>query len=597
MRYAFGSQARSRFVALALLGAVLMACAYFLYSSVDMKRGEVKGFDISGEWEFRNGPVPLGVGADAFPEKVVVPDPLPPRIKSVLAEEFWYRKQFILPEGVDLESKALFIGNIKGWHEVYWNGEFLGGGGELALGIYYLPKSFLQKKKVDLRVKVKRMNHLFPGIVHMENIVVGNLGDVQPRFNRFYFDTGVKPLLSAALKVALFFVFLGLFASVPRNREYFSFALFSLFSALSSSFYSRFFPGYSDQYLRQSLIFLFSTLSLSVVPMLAADLLRLAETKREAFRAYGFSLALIFLGAALMAKGRAAELFVYSLANTWMPLLTLVPVAGYSFFHAWRLDQVLKHRKVQISAFAVFSLIGLFALGSTMSAIFKFQLTQFEVFFDLLVNAGLAIALAMDFRFASLRSIRAGQVVPKWFSGILSTGAERAVLDLSLVVIAVDTVGYTKHLVSLPLRERENLHAAIREKMRLLSDEFSGQKISERGDGGIFAWDLPAQADKRHQVLATVIAAARFLSRSDNGVFFRAGISAGVVRGEMRSGDISFLGEALNIASRLEGLAEPGCALIDEALAIEVPGETEPECKEAELKGVAYRARPLKKTA
>jgi class 3 adenylate cyclase len=594
MRYAFGSQARSRFVALALLGAVLAACVFFLHSAVDMKRGEVKGFDISGEWEFRNGPAGT---KDVFPEKVMVPDPLPAAIKQNLAEEYWYRKVFELPDGIDTQPKALFMGNIKGQHEVYWNGNFVGGGGDLSLGIYFIPAHLLSVKRVDLRVKVRRIEHLFSGIVHMEKVVVGNVSDVQPRLNRFYFDTGVKPLLSAALKVALFFVFLGLFASVPRNREYFSFALFGMFSALSSVFYSRFFPGYEDQFLRQSFIFLFSTLALSVLPMLTADLLRLAEKKREVFRGYGFSLALVFLGGALLAKGRPAELFVYSLANTWMPLLTLVPMASYSFFHAWRLDQVLRHRKIQISAFAVFALIGLFALGSTMSAIFKFQLTQFEMFFDLLVNAGLAIALAMDFRFASLRSIKAGQVVPKWFSGILSTGAERAVLDLPLVVIAVDTVGYTKHLVSLPLHERENLHAAIREKMRVLADEFSGQKISERGDGGIFAWDLPVQTEKRRQVLATVMAAARFLNRTENGVFFRAGISAGVVRGEMRSGDISFLGEALNIASRLEGLAEPGTALVDEALAAEAGEDLEEKSKEAELKGVTYRARPLKKVA
>jgi class 3 adenylate cyclase len=343
------------------------------------------------------------------------------------------------------------------------------------------------------------------------------------------------------------------------------------------------------------MIFLFSTVALSVVPMLTADLLRLSESRRPLFRIYGFSLALIFLGAALMATG-PARLFVYTLANTWMPLLTLVPMAGYSLFHSWKLDPVLRHRKVQISAFAIFILVGLFAIGTSMSTLFKFQLTQFEVFFDLLVNAGLAVALAMDFRFMSMRSMKAGQVVPKWFSGIISTGAERVILDLPLVVIAVDTVGYTKHLVALPIDARENLHASIREKMRLLTDEFGGQKISERGDGGIFAWDLPA-GKRRREVLDTVMAAARYLGQSENGVFFRAGIAAGVVRAEMRAGDISFLGEALNVASRLEGLAEPGAALIDEDLALEISEQTEPESKEAELKGVTYRARPLKKAA
>lgn len=592
MRYAFGSQARSRFVALALLGAVLTACVLFLHYAVDMKRGEVKGFDISGEWDFLNGP---GGANETFPEKVKVPEPLPPAIKQNLAGEFWYRKTFDLPAGLANQPKALFMGSIKGQHEIYWNGEFIGGGGELTLGIYALPKHLLSAKQVDLRVRVKRMNHLFPGIVHLEKVVIGNLSDAEARLNRFYFDTGLKPLLSAALKVALFFVFLGLFASVPRNREYFSFALFSLLSALSSSFYSRFFPGYGDQLLRQSFIFFFSTTALGVLPMLTADLLRLPESRRSAFRVYGFSLALVFLGAALMSGG-AARLFLYSLANTWMPLLTLVPMAAYSFFHAWRLDSVLRHRKVQICAFAVFALVGLFALGTTMSALFKFQLTQFDMYFDLLVNAGLAVALAMDFRFMSMRSIKAGQVVPKWFSGIISSGAERVILDLPLVVIAVDTVGYTKHLVALPLDDREGLHAGIREKMRLLADEFGGQKISERGDGGIFAWDLPA-GKHRQDVLNTVMAAARYLGQSESGVFFRAGIAAGVVRAEMRAGDISFLGEALNVASRLEGLAEPGSALVDEALASEISEQAEPESKEAELKGVTYRARPLKKAA
>lgn len=595
MRYAFGSQARSRFVALALLGAVLGACVLFLYSAVDMKRGEVKGVDISGEWEFRNGPA-NGAKND-FPEKVKVPDPLPERIKENLAEEYWYRKKFSLPAEIGSQSKALFVGSIKGQHEVYWNGEFIGGGGELTLGIYYLPMHLLREKNVELMVKVRRMNHLFPGIVHMERVVIGNLGDVEPRMNRYYFDTGVKSLLSAALKIALFFVFLGLFASVPRNREYFSFAIFSVLSALSSSFYSRFVPVYSDMYLRESCIFLFSTLTIALVPMLTSDLLRLSEGRRLAFRVSGFSLALIFLGAALFASGESARLSVFSVTNMWLPVLVLIPMGAYSLFHAWNLDKVLVHRKIQICLFSACLFLGLMAMGSGMTSLFQFKLTQFRVFFDLVVSAGLGIALAMDFRFTFLRSQKAGQVVPKWFSGILSTGAERAILDLHLIVIAVDTVGYTKRLVSLTSSEREALHSGIREKLRLLVDEFSGQKISERGDGGIFAWDLPLDPEKRRAILNKVVAAARYLNLDEYGVSFRAGVAAGVVRGEMRAGDISFLGEALNIASRLESLADPGTALIDEFLATEIAEDLSDECKEAELKGVTYRARPLKKIA
>jgi class 3 adenylate cyclase len=592
MQYTFGSKGKARFLAAFLLGVVAISCAVFVQRSIDSRRfGDSASVDLSGEWEFHNGV--LENAESDFSVTVEVPKPLPFQLKQNLKSEFWYRKKF----SVNAQSgMALSLGSIKGEHEVFWNGKFLGAGGKTGLAFYRVPDSFLRDKTVSLTVKVRQSNALFPGIVHLNQILFGSVKNLEKHLDYYYFDTGVKPLLPATLKLALFFLFIGFFAAVPYKREFLSFSIFAALAAVASAFYSRFLPGYDEFEFKSGIIFLFFVLSLGTVPALAADFLRLPAFRRAAVRIYGASLAIIFITASLLVEGPGEKLTVFRMANQWMPVLALVPVIVLCIFSASLLDPVLVHRKIQIFVFSFFLFAGLVSWGSGASAFMKFQLFQVQEYLDLVVFAGLASAIALDFRQTSARSERASSVVPKWFSGFLASGLDRVNLELPLIAMAVDTVGYTKHLVGLSAEKKEHFHAAMRASLNQLTEKYGAQKISERGDGGIFAWDLPLSEREREHIFNSVLEASRSLSATAEAgtVIFRVGLACGVVRGEMKGGDISFLGEALNCAARLETMAAPGSALVDESLVSEIPdGQLEKRWVEAELKGVVYRAKLL----
>lgn len=596
MQYTFGSKGRSRLFAALLVGVVVFACVVFILQSLDRSHFKDPGSkDLSGEWEFQNGTQPDG--SLIFPEKVEVPKPLPDRIRSELKEVFWYRKSFSMPESMRGREVALSLGSIKGAHEVYWNEKFLGSGGATGLGLYRVPPHFSQEESISLVVKIKKSASLFPGIVHMNPISLGENVDLDKQLNQYFFDTGVKPLLPTLFKLALFFLFIGFFAAVPYKREYLSFSLFALFSSLSSAFYSRFLPGYENNAFKNAMIFLFFSLAMSVVPPLAADFLRLPERYRSAARIFGACLGLVFISAALLVSMHEHQLAVYRLANQYLPALALLPAVFACLWFAWKLERSLVHRKIQMMTFSIFLLAGFFSWGSSSTAFLKFKLFQVYEFLDLFVFVGLGTAIALDFRQTAARSMKASLVVPKWFSSFLSNGLDRVTLELPLIAMAVDTVGYTKHLSSLSSDSKDEFHAAIRNALAILTERLQGQKISERGDGGIFAWDLPDGQREREAALRLVLEASRGLAAvaKQEKIQFRVGIACGIVRGEMRGGDISFLGDALNCAARLESMAEPGTALVDESLvSILSHGQLEAEWIEAELKGVVYRARPLR---
>ncbi len=589
-----GNQKNLRMFAAAIMGVVFLGLAFFLHHSLNSAQFKsADGFDISGIWEFHNGP--LGNPA-VFEHKVKVPDPLPDEIRTSLKDEFWYRTEFSLPKGsTDL---ALYLGSVKGVNEVYWNGKYLGGGGRVSLGLHRIPPQFLEDKNIVLTVRVQKSATLFPGIVHLNRIWLGNASEVEALLNHYYFEIGLKPLLPATFKLVLFFFFLGFFVAVPFKREYFSFSLFALFSALSSAFFSRFLPGYEDIYFRHGFIFLFSVLSLSFVPLMAADFFRLTLQQRSFARIYGGALALIFISAAFWLAEPEKKMGLYRFTNMWLPLLAILPAVVMGVFTARGLSSSLAHRKIQMYIFSGFLLIGMLAWSSYANTFLKFQKFFYPEFLDLFLFTGLAFSMAMDFRFASVRSEKAGKAVPKWFRGFLAGSIDRVTLEIPLLVLAVDTVAYTKKLSQLSEEKKKQFHEDIRSLLAPLTEEFGAQKISERGDGGIFAWDMNNQVEQEN--LELILAAARHLveSRKDNVVLFRVGMACGLVRAEMRQGDFSFLGEALNSAARLEAMAEPGTALVDKSLYVLVTDQNiDSEKIKAEIKGVTYEARPLKKSA
>ncbi|MGZ3712202.1 MAG: hypothetical protein ACXVBE_10615, partial [Bdellovibrionota bacterium] len=342
------------------MAAVVAICWVFDFN---MRKGALtdpSDFSLAGEWRFHNGPVPLSSSEDTFSETVVVPEPLREQIKEELKDEFWYQKTFLLPERfVGAEGRlALFLGGIKGDSEVFWNSEKIYEGGKFSLSIAQLSTRQLATRSVDLRVKVKKIEHQFPGIVHLQPVAIGNYAAFERHREFYIFDSGTKPLVLGTFKFCLFFLFSFLFLAAPKKSEYFSFALFVLFSALATSSYSRFLPIYSNFYLRNLMTFLATTAAFTVIPWVSADILRLKGKSRDYFKIYGASLALIAFTSTFWISDHDLATSLYQFLGRWLPVAVGLPSLIACAFAISKLDQALTHRRLQIFTFSFFLLAG-----------------------------------------------------------------------------------------------------------------------------------------------------------------------------------------------------------------------------------------------
>lgn len=592
----------ARLVALTVFVGMLVVGTWGFKQSLDPARYSVNGaIDLAGEWEFHNGDLepPLAKAAP-FAERVIVPKQLPEKIRNKLKAYFWYRKTFQMPARFAGRELAISLGSIKGHHEVFWNGVPVGSGGRTGFAVYRVSSNLTKAPSVTLTVRVKKIESPFPGIVHFNPLSLGEAEGFDSHLDKYYFEVGLKPFLPAAAKFFLALVLLSYFLVSPIKREFLSFSIFVIFSASAGAMYSRFLPFYQEFYFRSAIHFLFSATSLMAVPWLAGDFCRLPEDKRSAMRAYGGSIGLVFLLATFLVPNTAAQISVYQITYKWMPLLACIPSAGICIWTAFHLDKRLLHRRIALSAFAFFLLLGATEWSGSAENLFNFHQLLYPELVDLGVIMGMAMVMLADFRVMSKRSDRAGKTVPKWFSHLLATGVSQAKIELPLVAMAVDTVAYTKILAATPIERRDELHAEIRNMLNFVIERFGAQKLSDGGDGALFGWDLPATGSGPGQWMP-ILEAGRWLSQAQGESFpirFRVGIAAGIVRGEMREGDISFLGEALNAAARLESMSEPGVPLVDASI-VEILGSQDlsEEWVEANLKGVVYRGKRLKKAA
>lgn len=588
----------TRLLASCLFGAVLVGCVYGSYQGWNSEGYRIQGaMDLSGEWEFYNGKYsPYEALAMPFYQKVEVPKPLPKEIKAQLAEEYWYRKRFTLPKFDG--PLAISFGTIKGEHEVYWNGRYLGAGGKTGIAVYRIPADYLVHDQVTVAVRVKRYQTLFPGIVHLNSVLLGDAEKISQHQQLYYSENGLKPILLGTIKLVFTFLFSILFLATPRKREYLPFALFALFSAGSVIVTSKFLPIYEDYQFKNSLQFICSALSLAMIPFVTSAFLRISDEYRSYARSFGFGAPLVFVLAAIIVKTEEQRLAVFRLSNEWLPLLIGIPAVIACAVCYRRLDGKLKHRKRQILVFGVSLLLGVCLWGDFASKLYSFQHAKYFGFVDFLIFVGLAASLVLDFRVISNRSERAGKSVPKWFAGFLVTGTKAVQFEISMVVIAVDTIAYTKKLAAIGAEEKDSLHKEIRDLLHPLTAIYGAQKLSDGGDGGLFAWDTPPEASRGWE---EIMAGVRYIAQvhgSRFGVQFRVGMAAGQVRCEMRESDFSFMGEALNAAARLESMSQPGEPLVDlSVMGVFGKDITAEEWVEAELKGVVYRGKPLKLAA
>lgn len=587
----------TRLLASLLFGAVLLGCMYGFHRGWSSDGYRVPGaLDLSGEWEFHNGAYsPYEALAMPFYERVEVPKPLPAAIKEKLAEEFWYRKRFKLPAVSG--PLAISFGTIKGESEIYWNGRYIGSGAKTGWVALKVPNEYLNQSDVTVSVRVKAYKTQFPGIVNLYAVQLGDAELIATHTTKYYFELGVKPILAAIIKLIFALLFAVLYLAAPSKREYLPFAFFALFSSAGAASTTKFLPIYDDFYFKNAAQFFFGAMTLSLVPIFTAAFLRLSESHRSIARVFGFSSPLIFLLAAFLVPNSEQLLAVYRISNEWMPLLVGFPSITACIYCFWRIDKKLAHRKTQITVFGTSLLVGLLAWGSFASKYQSFQLFRYPEYLDLLVFVGLASALILDFQVVSRRSEKAGKTIPKWFSGFLATGTKEVKFEIPMIALAVDTVGYTKKLVGLNANEKDELHREIRGLLQPLVEHFGAQKLSDGGDGGIFAWDQPVSKKEWEEIIQGV----KYISQARGERFaveFRVGMAAGSVRCSMSGSDFSFMGDALNVAARLESISKPGEPLVDGSV-VQFIDESllNKDWVEAELKGVVYRGRSLRLAA
>lgn len=581
--------------AFALTSCVALVCAWGLYQSMNLGDFDVaESVDLRGEWDFHNGGLrPEDAMTAAFESSVVVPKPLPAEIRSNLKDEYWYRREVVLPEHLLHKDLGLSLGSVKGRHEVYWNGVYVGAGSRTGVRVQFIPAAGTKKVKNTLAVRIKKMDSTFPGIVHFTAVSLGEATRYEGLETRYHFEVGFKPLLPAAFKLALFFLFAGLFLAMPRKREYFSFSILTLFSALNAAFFSRFMPGYEDQQMRLGFQFLFSTLSLGCTPWITADVLRWSDFWRSNARIFGASLVIVFIGASLLIDSHA-RIAVYQISSSWLPLLVGIPSAAACYLALSNVPRFASHRRIQIQVIGACLFIGAITWGALGPVLHTFQAFVVPEVLDMMIFAGLSSAMALEMRATNNRSDRAAKIVPKWVKGFLASGVSRLKLEIPMVAMKIDTVGYTAALAKMSAEEKEDFHGKIREVIADLTLRFGAQKLSDGGDGAMFGWDLPVGLEQRHALMREIISSCQFLADGKHGAMkFRVGLAAGEVRCELRGSDYSFLGEALNSAARMEVLATPGVPLVDESLVALFSDEGLGGWVQSELKGVVYRGRPL----
>jgi class 3 adenylate cyclase len=585
--------------AIALLILSFIFTVGLLFKSMEPKNYfDADGMDLSGEWLFHNG----AQGKDHSWEHVVsVPKPLPEEIRNSLKSEYWYRKDLILSDSImrAAEPISISLGSIKGAHEVYWNRQFLGARDEYGLALYRVPRNFLSNKNVRIELRVQKIKSAFPGIVHFNPMPLGRSRIIENQELDFYFQTGIKPLIPSFLKGVLFFLFLSLFALIPNRPEYLSFSFFSLFGAASSAMYSRFLPFYNDYYFRNALIFTMFALGLACIPVMTANFLRLGKVEKFWALFYGASVGIVMLLSAIFLRSQERLVSLYQLFQTWSPIIILSPCIFFAARQIFRMrrHKDLSHRVWQISFYTFCLITAMLSWGVTAKYFFRFDKLLSPELIDLGVFVGIGSAFLLDFRFASLRSERVGNAVPKWFQSMLVNARPNMTVEHQLLAMAVDTVGYTKALSKSDSEEKRKIHQSIRVALALLTEVYGAQKLSDRGDGALYAWDYPSDAREREALVQKVLFACRAISRGiEGGLQFRAGMAAGLVRCEWRQGDFSFLGEALNSASRLESIAKPGTILVDESLIEDFRAHlTVDGWLEAEVKGLRYRGKVLSK--
>jgi hypothetical protein len=541
------------------------------------------GLNLEGKWEFYNASL------KNKPYTVEVPKPLAPQLKEELAPEYYYKKRFPLPsELLGGEDLSITLGTIKGKYTIWINGEHLATSvAPSELANYALPKSFLQKNEMEVLVHIEKADTQFPGIVHFIPMQIGRTKFISQQVKHRFFQLAVKPIVPTLFKGMIFLIFATLFFSMAIRREYFWFSIYALTSALSAFSYWQYSPFFENFFLRQKLIFFFYVASVACLPLLTVEFCRLGARARFLATVVASFVAVMPLVSLFWIETRNGELYLYEKVYTWAPSIVFPICILLSFGSAWRLGSQLKlrHRMLQLSIFGIFLSVGYLLQTDWGRQNMQFRHLSFSEMIDVSVFVGLALSMVFDFKMTSLQWQRSQKSLPSMVARLASVGLAKAVVEFDAIVLVIDVVGYTKRLISLSGSERDAFNSEIKQTSQAIIQECGGEKISDTGDGAVFVWTYK-NAEERNSVETLALQAAERLNKNSE-ISFRCGISAGQVKCHWDEPQFSFLGDPINIAARLQSVAEPGGILVDEGISISG------EITAYEIKGARFRARAL----
>src|SRR5215469_8043595 len=150
-------------------------------------------------------------------------------------------------------------------------------------------------------------------------------------------------------------------------------------------------------------------------------------------------------------------------------------------------------------------------------------------------------------------------------------------------ILAADVVGYSRMIAADEAGTLARLRAARRDVVDPLMAEFKGRVFKVMGDG------LLAEFPSAVQALRCAIAIQQRLREGD-GLQVRIGLHQGDV--VVEGGDL--LGDGVNVAARLEALAEPGGICISERVREDAAGKLDLEFRDLgdhQLKNIARSIR------
>src|SRR5262249_45132602 len=150
-------------------------------------------------------------------------------------------------------------------------------------------------------------------------------------------------------------------------------------------------------------------------------------------------------------------------------------------------------------------------------------------------------------------------------------------------ILAADVAGFSAAME----RDEEGTFAQVQELRRKIIEpkiaEHQGRLIKTTGDGFLAEFASP--------LAATRAALAIQAEASGGALRLRIGLNLGDVIVE-ENGDV--YGDGVNVAARLEGLAEPGGILVSDKILREIEGKIEAEFEDRGEQHVKNLARPVR---